>query len=137
VSSGPTLAVGAIVVLDDHLLMVRRANEPGRGQWSLPGGRVERGEYLAAALEREVKEETAIDVGVGRLVGIFEVVGDFHYVVLDFYAEPRGSTEPHPSADVDDARWVHVDQVTELDCTPRFVETLRGWGVLPYGRPPT
>ena len=130
-TSRPILAVGAIAVRDDHLLMVRRANEPGRGQWSLPGGHVEHGEYLAAALEREVKEETAIDVRAGGLVGIFEVLGDPHYVVLDFYAEPRGATEPLASADVDDARWVHVDEVTELDCTPRFVETMRGWGVLP------
>jgi ADP-ribose pyrophosphatase YjhB (NUDIX family) len=116
--------------------MVRRANEPGRGQWSLPGGRVEHGEYLAAALEREVKEETAIDVRAGGLVGIFEVLGDSHYVVLDYYAEPQGPAEPRPSADADDARWVHVDEVTELDCTPRFVETMRGWGVLPQGSPP-
>ncbi|HYP24947.1 MAG TPA: NUDIX domain-containing protein, partial [Actinomycetota bacterium] len=58
----PQIAVGAIVVRDGRLLMVQRANEPGAGLWSLPGGRVEHGEYLAAALRREVKEETGLDV---------------------------------------------------------------------------
>ncbi len=115
---------------DDKLLMVKRGNEPGKGLWSLPGGRLETGEYLADALRREVREETGLEVTVGDLVGIFEVVGEPHYVILDFFASPEGAVEPVPGDDVDDARWVRLDRVHELDCTPRFVETLRGWGVL-------
>lgn len=110
--------------------MVRRGNEPGRGLWSLPGGRVEAGEYLADALRREVSEETGLDVTVGDLVGIFEVLGDPHYVILDFFARVDGEMEPTASGDVDDARWVELDEVASLDCTPRFVQTLRAWGVL-------
>lgn len=128
---GPRIAVGAVIVRDDELLMVKRGNDPGKGLWSLPGGRVESGEYLADALRREVAEETGLDVTVGDLVGIFEVVGDPHYVVLDFFA--RAEKEAHAVAaasDVDDVRWVPLDRVAELDCTPRFVETLRGWGIL-------
>ncbi len=111
--------------------MIKRAKDPGAGLWSLPGGRVEHGEYLAGALRREVAEETGLDVQVRDLVGILEVVGDPHYVILDYYAEVTGNDEPVAAGDVSDARWVALDEITQLQCTPRFVETLRGWGVLP------
>ncbi len=127
----PQVAVGAIVVEDDRLLMIRRTKKPGAGLWSLPGGRVEHGEYLADALRREVAEETGLDVQVHDLVGILEVVADPHYVILDYYAEVAGDAAPVASDDVSAARWVPLDEVAALPCTPRFVETLRGWGVLP------
>ena len=111
--------------------MIQRRNEPGAGLWSLPGGRVEHGEYLEAALRREVAEETGLTVEVRDLVGILEVVGDPHYVILDYFAEVTGPEEPAAAGDVSDARWVPLDEVTDLRCTPRFFETLRGWGVLP------
>ena len=127
---GPQVAVGAIVIHDGTLLMVRRGKEPGRGLWSLPGGKVETGEYLAEALRREVVEETGLEVTVGDLVGIFEVIGHVHYVVLDFFAEVETASPPRPAGDADEARWVPLDEVVGLQCTPRFVETLRAWGVL-------
>ncbi|MDQ3915254.1 MAG: NUDIX domain-containing protein [Actinomycetota bacterium] len=111
--------------------MIRRRNEPGAALWSLPGGRVEHGEYLADALQREVAEETGLTIEVRDLVGILEVVGDPHYVILDFYAEAEAGGDPVAAGDVSDARWVPLDEVAHLPCTPRFVETLRGWGVLP------
>jgi 8-oxo-dGTP diphosphatase len=126
----PQVAVGAIVVRDGALLMVRRGREPGLGSWSLPGGRVEHGEYLHDALTREVKEETGLDVTPHALVGILEVVGDPHYVILDFAAEPIGDAEPTAQGDADEACWVPMDEVASLECTPRFVETLTAWGVL-------
>ena len=129
-SERPQVAVGAVVVRDGALLMVRRAREPGAGLWSLPGGRVERGEYLANAVRREVAEETGLDVTVGDLVGIFEVIGDPHYVILDFFARVEGASDPRPSTDATEVRWVPLDEVERLECTPRFVETLRAWGVL-------
>jgi 8-oxo-dGTP diphosphatase len=118
-------------VKDGRLLMIRRAKEPGAGLWSLPGGRVEHGEYLAGALRREVAEETGLSVEVRDLVGILEVVGDPHYVILDYFAEVVGDDTPAASGDVDEARWVPLGEVAALPCTPRFHETLRGWGVLP------
>ena len=111
--------------------MVRRAHDPGAGLWSLPGGRVEHGEYLADALRREIAEETGLDVRVHDLVGILEVVGDPHYVILDYFAEVAGDSEPVPAGDVSEVRWVPLGEAASLPCTPRFVETLRGWGVLP------
>jgi len=125
----PQVAVGAVVVHDGHILMVQRDNDPGKGLWSVPGGRLERGEYLAAAVSREVKEETGLDVSVGELLGILEVVGDPHYVILDFVATTDRAGDPRPGDDVAGVRWVPLDEVSRLDCTPRFCETLRGWGV--------
>jgi 8-oxo-dGTP diphosphatase len=127
--SSPTLAVGAIVVHDDALLMVRRGREPNKGLWSVPGGRVVAGEYLADALRREVREETGIEIEVGELLGVLERRGREHFVILDFLAQPLDDSTPRASDDAADARWVPLREVAQLDCTPRFVETLRGWGI--------
>lgn len=127
----PQVAVGAIVIEDERLLMIRRAADPGRGLWTIPGGRVENGELLAQALRREVSEETGLDVEPGELVGILEVPGDPHYVILDFYASVIGGRDLTPlQTEVQEARWVPLAEVPELDLTPRFLETMRGWGVL-------
>jgi len=126
-----TLAVGAIVVRDGHLLMVRRAQEPARGLWSVPGGRVERAEYLSDALRREVREETGLEIDVGELAGFFEVISeDDHYVIMDFLSTYSGADKPQPGDDVDRVRWVPLEEIPSLDCTPRFVELLTAWGVL-------
>ena len=121
------IAVGAVVVDEGKLLMVRRANDPGQGLWSIPGGRVEHGEYLSQALVREVKEETNLDVEVKELLGILEVPGEPHYVILDHVAALIGG-EPKPGDDVDDVEWVPFETIEERDCTPRLLETLRAWG---------
>lgn len=125
----PQIAVGAVVVDSGRLLMVRRGREPAKGLWSVPGGKVEKGEYLNAAVRREVREETGLEIRIDRLLGIHEVVGDTHYVILDFMAALDGQGDPVPADDVAEARWVPLDEVASLDCTPRFCETLRGWGV--------
>ena len=127
--NAPQVAVGAVVVSDQHLLMVQRNQDPGKGLWSVPGGRLEPGEYLSAAVAREVKEETGLDVSVGELLGILEVVGDPHYVILDFVATVDGPGDPTAGDDVAAVRWVPLDEVSALECTPRLRETLRGWGI--------
>ena len=111
--------------------MVRRDRDPGRGLWSVPGGRVEQGETLADAVAREVLEETGITTVVGELLGVFEVISpDDHLVVLDYLATADQAAIPIAADDAAEARWVPLDQVAALECTERFVETLRGWGVL-------
>lgn len=126
----PVIAVGAVVVRDGSLLMVKRGRAPARGLWTLPGGRVEHGEYLDAAVVREVREETGIDVRVGGLVGIFEVVGDDHFVILDYGATAPPDAQPRASDDAEEVMWVRLEEVAQLECTPRLVETLKAWGVL-------
>ena len=129
-TDGPVLAVGAVVINDGSLLMVRRGKDPGKGLWSIPGGRVEHNELLTDALVREVKEETGLDVEVVELLGILEVPGEPHYVILDHVAVAKGELDPTPGDDAAEVRWVPLGEVEALDCTPRFVESLRGWGVL-------
>ncbi len=115
------------MVDDGKLLMIRRAKEPGKGLWSIPGGRVEKGEYLSQALVREVKEETNLDIDVKELLGILEVPGDPHYVILDHVAAVTGG-EIRPADDVDAVEWVPFEEIDERKCTPRLTETLRAWG---------
>lgn len=126
----PLIGVGAVVVHDGALLMVQRAKEPYEGRWSVPGGMLEHGEYLTDAVRREVMEETGIEVEVGDLLGVLEFWRAPHYVILDYVATPAGDAAPSAGDDVSEARWVPLDDVPSYECTPRFVETLRGWGVL-------
>ncbi|HWC14520.1 MAG TPA: NUDIX hydrolase [Actinomycetota bacterium] len=129
--AGPQIAVGAIIQREGELLMVKRAREPALGLWSIPGGRVGTGELLADALRREVLEETGLTIEVGELAGILEVPGpDFHYVILDHFATIVADADPRAGSDVSDVRWVRVEDIGDLECTPRFVETMKAWNVL-------
>ena len=128
---GPQVGVGAIVVKDGALLMVKRGSDPALGLWSVPGGRVEQGERLRDAVRREVKEETGLDVEVGELVGVFEALGPPHFVILDYRAKPTDDAAPVAAGDAADVRWVPFEEMDGLECTPRLAETLRGWKVIP------
>ena len=131
----PVVACVGAVVLDaeGRLLLIRRGHDPHAGLWSLPGGRVEDGETLEQAVRREVLEETGLAVRVGPLAGHVRIpAGTVVYDVADF-ACTLEQPDQRPIAG-DDATEVVLADAASLDrlpCTPRLVETLRGWGALP------
>jgi 8-oxo-dGTP diphosphatase len=128
------------IVLDDadgrrRLLLVRRGQEPAKGTWSVPGGRVERGEPDPVATAREVLEETGLAVSVGPLVGsvVRDAPGGGVYVIRDYLCRPLAGADPtavRGGDDAADAAWFTVEEVEDLDTSPGLVEALRGWGVL-------
>ncbi len=130
-SRGPELCVGAVAVRDAHLLLVQRATEPGAGLWSLPGGRVERGESMHEALVREVREEAGIDVVCEGLVGWVERVSDaHHFVIFDFAVTPIGGAAPVAGSDATAARWVPLWEVSDLPLVDGLLDFLADEGVL-------
>jgi ADP-ribose pyrophosphatase YjhB (NUDIX family) len=113
----PLVGVGGVIVKGQQVLLVRRAREPLRGQWSLPGGLVETGETLAAAVRREIAEETGLRVRVERIVEVLDRITrdsqkrvQFHYVLVDFLCRVQGG-RLRAGSDVSEARWVRRDQL--------------------------
>lgn len=108
----PIVGVGGVVVRDGMVLLVKRRFEPLAGQWTLPGGAVEVGEALEAAVAREIFEETGLRVAVGPVVEVFDRItrdGDsrvqYHYVLIDYLCRVAGG-ELKPESDVVDAVFV-------------------------------
>lgn len=128
------------IVLDERgrLLLVLRGQEPARGTWSVPGGRVEPGESDDTATAREVREETGLEVRVGRLVGTVErdAPGGGVYVIHDYLCTPAPGAAldaVHGGDDADDADWFTADEVRALATSPGLVAALEEWQVLPSG----
>lgn len=127
----PEVCVGAIAVDDDRLLLIRRGHGPGAGSWSVPGGRVEAGETLAAAVVRELAEETGLDGVCEALVGWVERIGEaYHYVIFDFRVTVLDPTGPVAGDDAAEAAWVPVDAVTHLNLVEGLAEFLHEHGIL-------
>jgi ADP-ribose pyrophosphatase YjhB (NUDIX family) len=125
---GSVPCVGGLAYDDEgRLLVVRRANEPGRGLWSIPGGRVEPGEDDAAALVREMREETGLDVAPGPLVG---TVQRGRYAIADYRCTVVGGTL-RPGDDALDARFVDRAALGSLSLVPELLVTLEDWSALP------
>ncbi|HEX4017638.1 MAG TPA: NUDIX domain-containing protein [Frankiaceae bacterium] len=126
VSERPVVpCVGAVITrADGCVLLIQRGNEPGRGLWSLPGGRVESGESDEEAVAREVAEETGLTVTVGKLAGR---VQRGRYDIGDYFATVV-SGELAAATDALDARWADP---RELPTTTGLVDALQSWGVLP------
>ncbi len=128
----PELCVGAIARRDDELLLVRRGTDPGRGLWSVPGGRVEAGETLAEAVVRELREETGLQGTCGAFVGWVERIGiDYHFVILDFEVEVAG--DPIAGDDAAEARWVAISSLDDHALVDGLADFLRDRGVLEPG----
>lgn len=131
---GPVLAVGAVVVDDDRLLLVRRRTVPGVGTWAVPGGHVGDGETLAEAVTRELREETGLEGACGSLIGWSELLpdgaGDPHLVILDFEVTLFAAAEPVAGTDAAEARWVPLHEVAEERLAPGLAEFLHDHGII-------
>jgi 8-oxo-dGTP diphosphatase len=107
----PLVGVGAVIVQEGRVLLVRRGSEPLKGHWTLPGGLLEVGESLTDGVEREVKEETGLDVEVIELIELLDRIHRddgrvrYHYVIADYLCRVTGG-ELHAASDADAARWV-------------------------------
>ena len=126
----PVVGVGAVIVDRGRVLLVKRGHSPLKGEWSLPGGTVELGETLEAALAREVLEETGLEVSVGPLVEVFDRVDrapdgrvEYHFVIVDYACSVRGGFIARGS-DADDARWVPIRELPAYGLTAKASEVI-------------
>ena len=133
----PELSVGAVVVHDGSLLLVRRGHGPAAGQWSVPGGRIEWGETIAEAVVRELREETGLEGVCGEMLGWVEIIDDdhdrhptHHFVVLDFVATVLEHGEPIAGDDAAEVRWVPLADVLDLNIVDGLPEFLHEHGIL-------
>ena len=108
-----------MIVRDGKALIIKRAHEPRKGEWSLPGGLIELGESLQQAVRREIKEETNLDVDVGPVLETFDRVHRdaagktrYHFVIVDFVCWPTGG-EAMPGSDADGVAWVTASEIDE------------------------
>lgn len=120
----PRPSCHAVILDDQKVLLVRRGSPPYAGWWSLPGGSIRWGEETAAALAREVKEETGLTVAIGPLLHVFDAIEKdvdgkvlFHYVILYYGASCRGG-RLQPGSDAADAAWVPVAQLHKYRLLP-------------------
>jgi ADP-ribose pyrophosphatase YjhB (NUDIX family) len=123
----PQLAVSAVIFRDGKVLLVRRARSPGKGFYSLPGGRVEHGESLHQALAREVDEETGLRIDIVGLAGWREVLpgasAGGHYVIMSFAAR-WAALEPVLNDEHDDYKWLEPGHFGDLKLTGGLLEVV-------------
>jgi 8-oxo-dGTP diphosphatase len=124
----PIVGVGAVILQDGKIILVKRRAEPGKDRWSIPGGSVHLSEKVQDATVREAKEESGLDIEIvdDRPMGVFDsIVTDergrtkYHFTLLEFLARPKGGSLK-AAEDAADARWVPLDEVKKYDLTTSF-----------------
>jgi 8-oxo-dGTP diphosphatase len=136
----PRVGVGAVVLHQGRVLLVRRGGPPAAGRWSLPGGLVDVGETTMEAIRREVEEECGIKIRVVDVAGVIDrIVRDadgrvrYHYVLVDYLAGAE-SDAVAAGSDAAECRWVEVARVGELDVTEGLVDMIHRAVTLGRGR---
>ncbi len=125
------VCVGALVKREGNILLVKRKNPPDKGLWALPGGKVNFGEPLKRAVEREVKEETGLEVRAVKPIYVFEIFHEKiqegkveHFVIIDFLAEYKGG-DLCAADDAQDALWVELEELSHLPLSKYTSKFLR------------
>src|SRR5579862_8379268 len=126
----PIVCVGALILDGDRVLLVRRGREPLKGEWSIPGGAVEVGETLEAAIVREVREETGLVVEIAGVTAVLDRIREdrdgrarYHYVLIDFVCRPIGG-QAACASDAEALAWVPVRDLSQYrvaDATVRVI----------------
>lgn len=136
----PRVGVGAIVLHEGRVLLVRRGRAPALGLWSVPGGLVELGETTVDAARREVEEETGLDVRIAGLVGVLDrVTRDadgrvrYHWVLVDYLAYPQSNDTITAGSDAAEVRWVTIDEVGRLPITEGLADMIKRAAALAGG----
>ena len=129
----PIIGVGAVIVDGDRVLLVRRATDPLKGEWSVPGGMLELGEKLRDGVCREVLEETGLTVEAGEVLDVFDSIfadeqceTQYHYVLIDYLCKCKPiSGEARAGSDVSDVRWVHEEELGAFGLRETIAQVLR------------
>ena len=127
----PFVGVGAIIIENERVALIKRGQAPLLGEWSIPGGVLEVGELLREAAVREAREETGLTVETGELLGVYDrVLRDaagrtmYHYVLVDFLCR-RTAGEAVAAGDAADVRWFTRSEVERLGLAKETVEVIQ------------
>jgi 8-oxo-dGTP diphosphatase len=127
----PIIGVGAVIVSGDRALLVRRATEPLKGEWSVPGGALELGEKLRDGAAREALEETGLRVEVGEVLDVFDSIftdddgrTQYHYVLIEFLCRPEPG-EAIPGSDVSEVKWVTESELAAMNLRAPIAQVVR------------
>lgn len=135
------MGVGGVVVDGGCVVLIRRAHPPRQGEWSLPGGRVDLGESLEAAVRRELREEAGLEVAVGPIVETFDRIHRdddgrvrYHFVIVDFLCRVLSGTLV-AGDDASDATWATVEEAVALGVSAHVLAVIRRALVMTGGTP--
>jgi ADP-ribose pyrophosphatase YjhB (NUDIX family) len=127
----PLVGVGAVIIENARVLLVKRAHPPLEAQWSIPGGVLEVGEMVREAAIREVREETGLIVEAGDLLGVYDRVlrnaeqrVQYHYVLIDFLCRPAGG-ELQAADDATEVRWCTCEELPVLRLAEDTLDVIR------------
>jgi len=127
----PLVGIGAIIIEGDRIVLVKRANPPIQGHWSIPGGVLEVGEMVREAAVREAREETGLIVEPGELLGVYDrILRDvehrvqYHYVLIDFLCRPLGG-ELLAASDAAEVRWFTREELPALNLAEDTLDVIK------------